>query len=318
MSKLYTSPARQRPIVFIVGPTAVGKTDVAVTLVKRLHGEIVSCDSMQVYKELNIVSAKPSERHLKAVPHHLIDILPLSKNFDVATFNRLATKAVRGILKRGKIPVVVGGSGLYMSILLDGIFKEETGDERVRNELEGCAKQEGVQSLYARLLAVDPLAAKKIHPHDARRIIRALEVFMVTKKPISQWQAQRAGLWGRYPISIFALTMRRDRLYERINDRVDRMFKKGAVEEIRRIAKRNLSLTARPLIGIKEILGFLNHEYDQDRAVDLLKRNTRHFAKRQLTWFRKDQRIRWIEINDTDTPANVAKRILKEMKSCSL
>ncbi|HLF17976.1 MAG TPA: tRNA (adenosine(37)-N6)-dimethylallyltransferase MiaA [Candidatus Omnitrophota bacterium] len=299
-------------IIFIVGPTAVGKSDVAVTLAKRIKGEIVSCDSMQIYKEINIANNKPSLKELKEIPHHLINVVSVEDEFDVARFGRLARNTIEDIHSRGAVPIVVAGSGLYMQILLDGIFEAKGKDAHFRDQLKKRMEEDGVEALYNDLRQVDPAAAGKIHPNDARRIIRALEVFETSRKPISQLQQKREGLWGKYDISIFGLMMPRDVLYQRINERVERMFKAGMVKEIKGLSNLKLSLTARHLIGIKEVLNYFNGGCDLATAAEEMKQNTRRFAKRQMTWFRKDKRIQWIEIGNGQPLDEAVSIILKE------
>ncbi len=304
-----------KKIIFIVGPTAIGKTQVAFVLAQKVAGEIVSCDSMQIYKEITITSNKPSSQVLKKIPHHLIDIVSVEEEFDVAAYYRLAVRAVNAIHKKNKIPIVAGGSGMYMQVLLDGIFESGPKNLKLRQELEQKAVEKGNDYLYEELKMVDPQAAAKIHPHDTRRIIRALEVFLSDKKPISELQKEREGLWGKFDIAVFALNCPRENLYARINERVDKMFTKGLVKEVQRLSHLPLSQTARNLIGVKEVLGFLNAEYGLERAQYLMKLNTRHFAKRQLTWFRKDKRLKWIMLVKDDTPATVTNKILEEIKT---
>jgi len=283
-------------IIFIVGPTAVGKTEVSILLAKKLKGEIVSCDSMQIYKEVNIASNKPTPAQLKKIRHHLIGIVSVKDNFDVAAFNRQALKAIAAIHRKDKIPIVVGGSGLYMRVLLDGIFQGGEREKRIREDLVQQLKTHGHAFFYEKLKEVDSQAALKIHPHDGRRIIRALEVYMAKGQRISKLQKKRRGLWGEHDISIFALTMDRQLLYQRIDRRVEAMFAQGLVMEIKKLLSMPLSLTAQHIIGVKEVGGYLRGAYDLARAQYLMQRNTRHFAKRQLTWFRKDKRLHWIEL----------------------
>ncbi len=297
-------------IIFIVGPTAVGKSEVAYFLAKRINGEIVSCDSMQVYKELRVVTSKPSASLLKAVPHHLVDCVSVGEEFDVARFNTLALEAIRAIHARGHVPIVVGGSGLYMQILLDGIFPAAPKNEDIREELKKQAERHGSEYLYKKLQKVDPQAALKIHPNDVRRIIRALEVYQTRREPISGLRKKRRGLWGNGDIRIFALTMDRDVLYKRIDRRVDEMFAHGAVAEVKSLGDFPLSLTAERLIGLREIRGFLDGSYDETHARELMKLNTRRFAKRQLTWFRKEKRLEWITVREDDTVKDIADKLL--------
>ena len=302
----------QKKIIFVVGPTAIGKSDVAFVLAQKRRGEIVSCDSMQIYKKISIVTNKPSRSILRKVPHHLIDIVSVEKEFDVASFNQLATEAIEQIHAKNKLPVVVGGSGMYMQVLLDGIFEGGGKDLRLRQALKEQAKEEGAIVLYEKLRKVDPEAASKIHPNDLRRIIRALEVFIKMKKPISELHKLRAGLWGRYDISVYALNQERALLYNRINERVEKMIAAGVMGEIKKIEKAKLSLTAQRIIGVQEILGYLKGDYDIDQAKKMMKLNTRRLAKRQLTWFRKDKRLKWIEILEGESAPCVAEKILKD------
>ena len=297
-------------IVFIVGPTAVGKSEVAYSLARRINGEIVSCDSMQVYKELRVVTGKPSARMLKEATHHLVDCVSVGEEFDVARFNALALEAIRAIHARGHVPIVVGGSGLYMQVLLDGIFPAAPKNETIRAELKKQAERHGSEYLYKTLQKVDPQAALKIHPNDVRRIIRALEVYKTRREPISSLRKKRRGLWGKYAIRAFALTMDRDALYKRIDRRVDDMFAQGAVEEIKALQDIPLTPAAGRLIGLREIRGFLDGSCDETHAMELMKLNTRRFAKRQLTWFRKEKRLEWITVRENDTVKDITDKLL--------
>jgi len=304
-----------KKIIFIVGPTGVGKTAVSLVLAKRLKTEIVSCDSMQVYQEINIASNKPSTKILKEIPHHLINAVSITKEFDVVSFRKKAVEALNKIHKKNKIPIIVGGSGLYMQILLDGIFKGPKKNERLRQELESEARQKGNQVIYQRLQEFDPRAAAKIHLHDRKRIIRALEVFLTARKPISELQKNRRGLWGKFDIKIFALNRDRQELYKSIDKRVEWMFQDGLVGEIQGLLPKKWSRTAEGLLGIKEVRGYLKGEYDLEKAKYLLKLNTRHYAKRQLTWFRKDKRIQWMTIDKENSVTKVVSNIIEEIKS---
>jgi tRNA dimethylallyltransferase len=303
-----------RKVIFVVGPTAVGKTDVGLFLAEKLNAEIVSCDSMQVYKELSIITAKPSLDCRKIVKHHLFDIISVEQEFDVNTFNELARSVINEIHKRKKIPIFIGGSGLYMKILLDGIFKCDNNDPLVREKLKQRAKAEGNDALYEELKAADAQAAKKIHLNDTRRIIRALEIYHTTRRPISILQKEQEGLWEHYDVKIFGLNAERKKLYENINKRVDTMFDNGAVEEVRNLDGLALSKTAQVIIGIKEIKGHLDGGVSLDNVKDKIKQNTRRFAKRQMTWLRKEKRIDWIEVKKGEVPEDVAHKILDFLK----
>lgn len=300
-------------IIFIVGPTAVGKSEIAYSLAQRFNGEIISCDSMQVYREITIATNKPSREILDSIPHHLIDVVSVREEFDVMRFNSLASEAIRGIHARGRLPIVVGGSGLYMQILLDGIFENSPQNKDLREALEFQAKTRGNQFLYDQLKANDPQAAARIHPNDLRRMVRALEVCMTLQRPISQLQKERHGLWGKFDIRALALTMDRKELCDRINERVEEMFERGIVEEMRKLDGIPLSLTAQGIIGVGEIRAYLKGEYDQEKAKDLMKLNTRQLAKRQLTWFRKEKRLRWIEVKKDDTIEGIVMHVMAQI-----
>lgn len=302
-----------KKIVFVVGPTAVGKTPIAFLLAKEIRGEIISCDAMQIYKEINCISNKPSFVLTKDIPHHLLNIVSISREFDVVLYRKKALVAIRRIHKKNKIPVIVGGSGFYMSVLLDGIFRGAEKNERIRRKLEKEAEKKGNLFLYERLQQVDPQAALKIHPNDRKRVVRALEVFMMSKKAISKLQKKRQGLWGKFDIKIFALHRERRELYELIDRRVEKMFEEGAVNEISSLSKRKWSKTSESIIGVKEIKGFLRGEYSLEQVKYLIKLKTRHYAKRQLTWFRKEKRLDWVLIKHSDVPSEIVLRIIKRM-----
>ncbi len=304
-------------IIFIVGPTAVGKTEAACFLAKKINGEIISCDSMQIYKGMDILTAKPSIALRKKIPHYLIDEIPPSKEYNVAAYRKKALSKIKSIIKKGKAPVFVGGTGLYVNMLVDGIFDIKTEDENVRKKLYRLADKKGGIYLYEKLRKSDPEAAEKIHPNDTRRIIRALEVLEVAGKPISQLQKERIGLSAEFNIDIFCLDMDRSALYRRIDRRVEKMFKRGLVKEVKGLLRKRLSKTASCAIGIKEIKGYLDGLYGLDEAKRLVRRNTRWYAKRQLTWFRKDKRIIWILVKDKETPEKTAKEIYKTWKERS-
>ena len=302
-----------KKIIFIVGPTAVGKSEVAACVAKKKSAEIVSCDSMQVYKEIQIANNKASLKIRQNIPHHLIDVVSVAERFDVASFNQLASQAIQEIHDRRHWPLIVGGTGLYMQVLLDGIFEAKEIDLDLREELLQQAQDKGPEVLYNQLKLKDPLAAQKLHPHDLKRVVRALEVFLTEQQPISQLQKKRQGLWGKYDIQIFGLNCDRKKLYQKINERVERMFEEGLVDEIQSLQDLPLSQTARMIIGVKEVRGFLDGIYELEEAKELMKRNTRRLAKRQLTWFRKDKRIQWIDIDETQSLDKTVERILKEV-----
>ncbi len=302
-------------IIFIVGPTAVGKTQVAACLAKKINGEIISCDSMQVYKGMDILTSKPSLALRKRLPHHLIGTINPQEEYNVSKYRKAALLSAKDILKRGKSPIFSGGTGLYISMLVDGIFKAKPENKKTRTRLYKDAAAHGNKYLYKRLRQADPQAAAKIHLNDTKRIVRALEVFETMGRPISALQAERKGLIKEYDVRIYCLDMERQWLYEKINKRVDRMFRQGLVKEVRKLLKLKLSKTSRFAIGIREIKDYLEGMYDLEQAKELIKRNTRWYAKRQLTWFRKDKRIHWVQIGQVEKPESVARQISKALSA---
>jgi tRNA dimethylallyltransferase len=296
------------PIIFIVGPTATGKSDVAYFLAKKIKAEIISCDSMLVYKEPEIITAKPAQNILSEVSHHFINLISVNEKYSVYDYCKNATEKIKFLYKKN-IPVIVcGGTGLYYKALLDGIFKQAKKDDNLRKELDKQIEKEGLQKLYEQLKAVDPEAAKKISQNDRKRIIRALEVYRLTGEPISVKKKEAKGLWGKIPVKVFGLRLSRDRLYGKINKRVDKMFDLGAVDEVKGSLNKKISMTAEKIIGIKEIKGYLESKSSLEEAKEKIKQNTRRFAKRQITWFKKDSRIEWIDAEDK-TAEEIADKI---------
>lgn len=304
---------QKKKIILLVGPTGAGKSAVGLYLAKGLNGEIISCDSMQIYKGMDIITAKPSKKALETTPHHLIGVLKPEKEYNVSRYRRQSLKELNKILKKGKVPIFVGGTGLYMTALVDGIFKGKAKDERLRAKLYKEAGLYGSAYLHKRLKKSDPESASRIHPNDTRRIIRALEVMAVCGRPISLLQKQRKGLRDDFDVRIFCLDMDRDKLYKRIDSRVDKMFRQGLVKEAKRLSKRKLGKTASYAIGLRELKGYFSDEYSLDDAKQLIKRNSRQYAKRQLTWFRKDKSISWVRLKGDESPKIVAARILSEL-----
>ncbi|MDD5027499.1 MAG: tRNA (adenosine(37)-N6)-dimethylallyltransferase MiaA [Candidatus Omnitrophica bacterium] len=300
-------------VVFLVGPTAVGKTRIAVELAAKINAEIISCDSMQIYKGMGIITSKPQAFLRRKIKHHLIGMVLPEEEYNVSKYRQEALKKIKEIIRKGKTPLFCGGTGLYVSILIDGIFKARAQNPALRKKLYRQFKKYGRDYLYKKLKRLDHKAAENIHPNDIKRTIRALEVFETTGKPISRLQQEREGLNKNYDIKIFCLNMERSVLYKRIDIRVDKMFRAGLLKETRRLLKKKLGKTSRYAIGLNESAGYFEGKYDLAEAKRLIKRNTRHYAKRQLTWFRKDKRIQWLNILDKDTPAKVAKRLWKEL-----
>jgi len=295
-----------RKIVFLLGPTAIGKTAAAVCLAKKINAEIISCDSMQVYRKMDIITSKADSLQRKVVKHHLLDILEPDKEYNVAKYRRQALSICQKLFKQGKIPLFVGGTGLYYSIIVDGLFPSVPEDKKIRARLTSLLSAKGEGYLYKKLLRTDPEAALKIHPHDTRRVIRAMEVYLKTGQPISVLQKQRKGLGPEYSVAVFGLNCSRSQLYKNINSRVDKMFKQGLVAEVKRLLKYKLSKTANCAIGISQLKDYFSGEISLGQAKLLMQQASRQYAKRQLTWFRKDKRIKWINIKSSDTPARIA------------
>ena len=287
-----------KPLVILVGPTAVGKTAASIGLAKALNGEIISGDSMQIFKGLDIGTAKITKEEMQGVPHHLIDIKEPWETFSVAEFKRLADEAIADIHGRGKMPIIVGGTGFYInSVLYEYHFGEADTDEAYRAELEQYAEAHGNEALWNILQGKDPDSAAKLHSNDTKRVIRALEVLHVTGIPASERQSTVDKQTMRYNAVYIALNMPREVLYDRINRRVDIMIQDGLEAEVRTalangVAQDALSMTS---IGYRQMIQYFNEEISFDRAVELIKRDTRHFAKRQLTWFRHDPNIQWVD-----------------------
>ncbi len=287
------STLRKNKIIFLVGPTAVGKTNVALKLAKKLRAEIISCDSMQVYKGMDIGTQKPSVADRKKIKHHMIDILTPDKEFSAADFRKRALRIIGALHKRGKIPLFVGGTGLYMKALLDGLFPSPPKDEALRRRLYKEAKKYGSGRLHEKLEKIDPKAAGKIHPNDTKKIIRALEICYITKKTVSEMRAGTRPLSNKYDVRIIGLIRPREELYKRIDERVEEMFQQGFLDEAKRFVRRKLSITAKQAIGYREAFDYLNGRISLEEAKELIKKNTRRYAKRQLTWFGADKRIKW-------------------------
>lgn len=305
----------KKKIIFLVGPTAIGKSAVAISLAKKINAEILSCDSMQVYRKMDIITSKATLAQRKKIKHHLLGIAGPGKEYNVAKYRKDALSICKKLFQKGKVTLFVGGTGLYYSMIIDGLFPAAPEDKLIRAKLNKELEFKGSRYLYRRLVKVDPQACKKIHPNDARRIVRALEVYLKTGRPISVLQKSRVGLGKEYEIKIFGLNSNRQLLYERINQRVEKMFSLGLISEVKSLFKRKLSKTAACAIGIRELEGYFNGSWPLEEAKRLIQRNSRRYAKRQLTWFRKDKRIEWINIKEKERPREVAQRIYKSLCS---
>lgn len=293
----------EKPLVILTGPTAVGKTALSVALAKAIGGEIISADSMQVYRHMDIGSAKVTKEEMGGVPHHLIDVLEPTEEFNVVLFQQMAGQAAEEIYSRGHIPILVGGTGFYIQALLYDIdFTENDEDTAFRRSLEELARREGPEALYERLRAVDPESCESIHAHNIKRVIRAIEFYEKTGKKISAHNREQRQNSPAYRAAYFVLNDHRDTVYRQIDARVDRMMEQGLVEEVRALQAMGChkGMVSMQGLGYKEILSCLEGEISLEEAVYLIKRDTRHFAKRQLTWFRREKEVIWIEKNVFD------------------
>lgn len=286
-------------VIVIVGPTAVGKTKISIELAKKLDGEIISADSMQIYKHMDIGTAKPTLEEMQGIKHYMIDIIENNEEFSVARYKDMALECMERVFCNKKVPVIVGGTGLYVNSLVNNIeFSETVTDWNYRNQLQARAELEGTEVLYKELREVDGDAAKKIHPNDLRRIIRALEVYKYTGKPISYHQQISTQQPSKYNFIKIGLIMDRKELYERIDQRVDSMIEKGLAEEVKKLLDRGIDVksTAMQGLGYKEIVDYCRGIKPLDEVVEIIKRDSRRYAKRQLTWFRRDKEIFWIDV----------------------
>lgn len=282
------------PIVVVAGPTASGKTGLAIELAKRFDGEIVSADSMQIYKYMDIGTAKPTPAEREQCVHHLIDFLKPDAEFSVADYTELAHRVIADIYSRGKLPVMCGGTGLYInSVINDVEFGETQSDEELRRELQNIANTEGNEKLIKILREFDPVSAERLHPNNVRRVIRAIEFYRTTGVPISEHQEKTKQIVSRYYPLMFCIDHNREKLYERINERVDIMMREGLCDEVRRLMDMGYSsaLNSMKAIGYKELMDYFNGLCSLEEAVSVIKQNSRRYAKRQLTWFRRDERI---------------------------
>ena len=288
-------PLDKRTVLFIVGPTAIGKTALALKLAREIKSEIISCDSMQVYKGMDILSQSPKPSETKKVRYHLVRFLSPTKEYSAGSFRRRAASLIDDMIRRKSIPIIVGGTGLYVKSLVDGLFPAPKADPKFRKDMYDYASHYGNRRLHKKLEKIDPLSASAIHPNNVRRVVRALEICRSTGHTMTELKGGTKGIADKYRIKIFGLTSSREKIYSDINARVEKMFVSGVVNEVKKLSGYSLSKTAKAVLGYKEILGFLKNEYSLDEAKELMKRNTRRFAKRQLTWFRADKRIRWIK-----------------------
>ncbi len=305
----------ERIVIVIAGPTCSGKTEVGIKAAEKIGGEIISADSRQVYKHLTIGTAKPSQEELLRVKHHFIDELEPDVDFNASKFEVEAIEKIQKIFAEGKTPIVVGGSGLYIRALVDGIMNSVDTDSEYREELYTLREKFGNEYLYNMLKKVDPKSADEMLPQNWKRVVRSLEVFHITGKPI--WKHQEEFKRNiNFEFIQYGLRWNRELLYQNINERVDKMIEYGLVKEVEEILKKNFSkeLYSLNTVGYKEIISFLDGDISLERAVELIKRNTRRYAKKQLTWFNADSRINWLEIGSRADLEDAADKIAARFK----
>lgn len=308
---------QKKPLIILSGPTAVGKTSLSIGLAKAVGGEIVSADSMQVYRHMDIGTAKIRPDQMQGVPHHLIDILEPEEDFNVLRFQTLAKKAMEGIYERGHIPILTGGTGFYIqSILYDIDFKKEADGGQLRKELEEIAKEQGGEYLYSLLLKEDPESAAVIHKNNVKKVIRALEFFRLSGESIAIHNEMERQKEAAYRHAYFVLHMNREGLYKRIEQRIDQMMEDGLLVEVEELKKRGLhrGMVSMSGLGYKEILSYLDGEQSLPSAVLQLKRDTRHFAKRQLTWFRRERDVLWLDKEAYPSEDAILEQMLRILK----
>lgn len=283
-------------VIVICGPTASGKTGLSIELAKKIDGEIISCDSMQIYKEMNIGTAKPTTQEMQGIPHYMLDFVLPSDRYSVAEFKETAVKKIDNILKRNKVPIVVGGTGLYVDALTKNItYPEIEIDLNYRKELEKLIDEQGLEKLYEKAKKIDEMAMQSISKNDKKRIMRVLEIYHQTGKTKTQLEIESRLIPPPYEYLIFAINMEREMLYERINKRVDIMIEQGLINEVQELLKKyNEFPTAMQGLGYKEVVSYLNNELTKEEMIEKLKMETRRYAKRQLTWFRKNKDIKWL------------------------
>lgn len=303
-----------KPLVVIIsGPTASGKTGLSIEIAKRFNGEIVSADSMQIYKSMDIATAKPTKDETAGIRHHLIDFVEANESFSVAKYKQLALSAIDDILSRGKLPIVCGGTGLYIDTLMNNTVFLDYEDSGIRERLEKRKESDGVEGLYEELKKVDPDTACRLHLNDSKRIIRALEVYYLTGKTISEQNSLSHKEESPYDFLLFVLSAHnREILYKRINDRVDKMLDMGLVEEAGSFFASDISKTAKQAIGYKELKPYLDGEISLETAVEKLKMETRRYAKRQLTWFRNKKNVNWLYIDDEKSVSDECAQIISQ------
>lgn len=306
-----------KPLIILTGPTSVGKTALSLALAKAVGGEIISADSMQVYKTMDIGTAKIRTSEMEGIPHYLIDVLDPDEEFNVVLFQQMAKDCMQQIYRKNKIPILVGGTGFYIqAVLYDIDFTESESDHSYRSELEALLQEHGVNYLYDMLKQIDPESALAIHPNNSKRVIRALEFSKQTGEKISDHNKEQKEKVSPYRFCYFVLNRDRAKLYETINQRVDKMLEDGLLQEVKSLAKRGYTkkLVSMQGLGYKEILSYLEGEYSYEEAIDILKRDTRHFAKRQLTWFKRERDVTWVNKENFKSEQEILEYLLHYLR----
>ena len=306
----------KKPVVIVIcGPTASGKTALSIELAKKINGEVVSADSMQIYKDMDIGSAKVTPEEMEGIKHYLIDFVSPDERYSVANYKQDAKKAIKEIISKGKIPIVVGGTGLYVDSLIYEIeYNNIEIDEEYRKSLEVIKEKDGLEVLYKKAMEIDPEAMEKISSNDSKRIMRVLEIYHSTGKTKTQQEAESRTKEIHFDYKVFAINMEREKLYDRINRRVDIMLEKGLVEEVKNLLANYKEFpTAMQGLGYKEVRDYLENKLSYEDMVEKIKQESRRYAKRQLTWFRKNKETIWIEgLNDTNENINIILEALKD------
>ncbi len=312
----------KKPLIILTGPTAVGKTKLSIKLARAVNGEIISADSMQVYRYMDIGSAKIRPEEMEEIPHHLVDCLDPDEEFNVVRFQKMAKEAMEDIYARNRIPILVGGTGFYIQAVTGDIDFTECGeDNSYRKELEKKAKEQGPEVLHRMLFEVDPESALAIHANNTKRVIRALEYYQQTGEPISLHNQQQRQKESPYNLAYFVLNDERSRLYERIDARIDEMLREGLVDEVKRLQQMGYhkGMVSMQGLGYKEILSYLDGTWSLEEAVYILKRDTCHFAKRQITWFKRERNVEWFHKPDYDYDENkILEGMLQSLRSKSI
>ena len=299
---------KKEKVIVICGPTASGKTALSIELAKKMHGEIVSCDSMQIYRDMDIGTAKPTKEEMQGIKHHLIGFVSPEERYSVADYKKDAKKAIKEILAKGKVPIVVGGTGLYLDSLLYEIeYPQIEFDEIYRKQLEEEVKEKGLKELYKKAQEIDPEAIKKISPNDQKRILRILEIYHATGKNKTEQEKESRKKEVEYDYQVYALNWEREKLYQIKNKRVDLMIQNGLIEEVKRIKKTYQKFpTAMQGLGYKEVVDYLEGHLTKEEMIEKIKQETRRYAKRQLTWFRKNKQTIWLDMQEDNIQNNIA------------